>query len=197
MLLQTQNSPRFNKGSLFNVGFLESSKDYDWDCFVLHDVDLVAEDDRNLYICSQSNPTHLGVGGSGIRAHKVESPEVDFSVFFYLKFWQMSKVVLFQKQIKMFPYTLYICSWHLLIVHKKHCIFSYLSLAVKQYGYKLFYDTLVGGALAFTPSQFVKVNGFSNQFWGWGCEDDDMWNRLVARNYTVERPPETIARYSS
>lgn len=29
--------------------------------------------------------------------------------------------------------------------------------------------------------QFRKINGFSNAFWGWGGEDDDLWNRLVYR----------------
>ena len=34
-------------------------------------------------------------------------------------------------------------------------------------------------ALLFSPPmQFKKVNGFSNQFWGWGGEDDDMSNRI-------------------
>lgn len=27
--------------------------------------------------------------------------------------------------------------------------------------------------------QFRKVNGFPNAFWGWGGEDDDLWNRSV------------------
>lgn len=28
--------------------------------------------------------------------------------------------------------------------------------------------------------QFKKINGFANAFWGWGGEDDDLWNRYVA-----------------
>ena len=36
---------------------------------------------------------------------------------------------------------------------------------------------LIGGALLLKPKEFVKVNGFSNQFYGWGGEDDDMFKR--------------------
>lgn len=40
------------------------------------------------------------------------------------------------------------------------------------------------------------VNGFSNQFWGWGGEDDDMWNRVSSKNLTVYRYHPKIARYT-
>ena len=36
------------------------------------------------------------------------------------------------------------------------------------------YRNLVGGVLALTPHQMVSVNGYSNLYWGWGMEDDDM-----------------------
>ena len=44
------------------------------------------------------------------------------------------------------------------------------------------YITLVGGALALRPPHMTLVNGFSNTFWGWGGEDDDMYNRYGAPN---------------
>ena len=51
----------FNRAKLLNVGYLEALKDHDWDCFVFHDVDLVPENDFNLYKCDQQ-PKHLVVG---------------------------------------------------------------------------------------------------------------------------------------
>ncbi|PIO72045.1 hypothetical protein TELCIR_06039 [Teladorsagia circumcincta] len=36
---------------------------------------------------------------------------------------------------------------------------------------------MFGTSSAFTIEQFEKTNGFSNRYWGWGGEDDDMYNR--------------------
>lgn len=48
----------FNRGKLSNIGYVEGVKLYDWDCFVFHDVDLLPENSRNIYTCSD-NPIHL------------------------------------------------------------------------------------------------------------------------------------------
>ena len=43
-----------------NVGFVEALKLDHFHCFVFHDVDLVPEDDRNMYSCP-SQPRHMSV----------------------------------------------------------------------------------------------------------------------------------------
>lgn len=53
----------------------------------------------------------------------------------------------------------------------------HMSVAVDTFGFKLPYSTIFGGVSAMTAKQFRTVNGFSNSFWGWGGEDDDMSNR--------------------
>jgi beta-1,4-galactosyltransferase 3 len=42
-------------------------------------------------------------------------------------------------------------------------------------------DLTVGGVNSMTKQQFETVNGFSNDFWGWGGEDDDMYYRLISK----------------
>lgn len=42
---------------------------------------------------------------------------------------------------------------------------------------RLPYYSIFGGASALTKNQFMLVNGFSNVYFGWGGEDDDMSQR--------------------
>ena len=51
----------FNKGRVYNSGFLEALKhEPDIDCVIFHDVDLLPEDDRISYSCPEF-PRHLSV----------------------------------------------------------------------------------------------------------------------------------------
>ena len=52
------DSHKFNRGTLLNVGFVEAMKDFAWDCFIFHDVDLLPLDDRNSYVCLD-RPRHM------------------------------------------------------------------------------------------------------------------------------------------
>jgi len=56
----------FNRAMLMNVGFVEALKLYNYDCFIFHDVDLLPEDDRNLYTCPEQ-PRHMSVAVDVLR----------------------------------------------------------------------------------------------------------------------------------
>lgn len=60
-VIHQTGSKKFNRAKLLNVGYLEALKEENWDCFIFHDVDLVPENDFNLYTCGDQ-PKHLVVG---------------------------------------------------------------------------------------------------------------------------------------
>lgn len=59
-IIEQSSDGNFNRAKLFNVGFVEALKLYEWDCFIFHDVDLLPMDDRNLYTCPDQ-PRHMSV----------------------------------------------------------------------------------------------------------------------------------------
>jgi len=116
---EQEDDGRFNKGAVMNAGFREVMKSGNFDCVIFHDVDMLPENDRNIYQC-QDSPVHL-------------SPLID------------------------------------------------------KFDYKP-YGTDFGGVTMLRPAHYVKVNGMSNLFWGWGREDDDMQFRVQRANFTVAKP---------
>ncbi|XP_069746117.1 beta-1,4-galactosyltransferase 4-like isoform X1 [Narcine bancroftii] len=127
-VIQQAGNNVFNRAKLLNVGFLEAVKERKWDCFIFHDVDLIPENDFNLYQCD-NEPKHFVVGRNST-------------------------------------------------------------------GYKLRFKSYFGGVTAMTAKQFVQVNGFSNLYWGWGGEDDDLLQRAKQQKMKLVRPDPEIARYT-
>ncbi|KAF7232842.1 hypothetical protein EG68_07044 [Paragonimus skrjabini miyazakii] len=127
-VVEQLGTTHFNRAALLNIGFLESRRVANFDCFIFHDVDLLPQDDRILYRCGDQ-PVHL-------------------------------------------------------------------SAALDLFQYKLLYATLFGGAVAMNRTQFERIRGFSNAYFGWGGEDDDLYQRVVHHGYKVFRYPNDIARYT-
>ncbi|XP_050422835.1 beta-1,4-N-acetylgalactosaminyltransferase bre-4-like [Adelges cooleyi] len=117
----------FNRAMLMNVGFVEALKLREFDCFFFHDVDLIPENDKNIYSCPQQ-PRHM-------------------------------------------------------------------SVAIDKFKYRLPYKDIFGGVVGMSRYHFQLVNGFSNMFWGWGGEDDDMASRVKSHELNITRYPPDIARY--
>ncbi|KAL0974250.1 hypothetical protein UPYG_G00217710 [Umbra pygmaea] len=116
----------FNRAKLLNIGYAEALKEYDYDCFVFSDVDLIPMDDRNLYKCF-SQPRHL-------------------------------------------------------------------SVSMDKFGFRLPYNQYFGGVSSMSKEQFLKINGFPNNYWGWGGEDDDIYNRLSSKGMSISRPSGAVGR---
>ncbi|XP_068459290.1 beta-1,4-galactosyltransferase 2 [Clinocottus analis] len=117
----------FNRAKLLNVGYTETLKDGEYDCFIFSDVDLIPMDDRNLYHC-YDQPRHFAI-------------------------------------------------------------------AMDKFGFRLPYAGYFGGVSGLSKKQFLKINGFPNEYWGWGGEDDDIYNRITLNGMKVSRPDVRIGRY--
>ncbi|XP_064469358.1 beta-1,4-N-acetylgalactosaminyltransferase bre-4-like [Ornithodoros turicata] len=73
----------------------------------------------------------------------------------------------------------------------------HMSTCVQKLGYRLVYDSMFGGVSAVGREQMERVNGYSNIYWGWGAEDDDMSRRLRSSGHTIHRYSCSIGRYAS
>ena len=76
-----------------------------------------------------------------------------------------------------------------------HPAISHLAVAVSRGKYRLIYPGYCGGITAMSRDSVKQIHGFSNTFYGWGGEDDDLYNRLTAHNMSIERYPGNIARF--
>ena len=54
-----------------------------------------------------------------------------------------------------------------------------------QFNYMRPYPDYFGGVTGFTRKAFETINGFSNEFWGWGAEDDDLLARCREKKLDV------------
>jgi hypothetical protein len=71
----------------------------------------------------------------------------------------------------------------------------HFAVAMNKLGYKPYYNNYFGAVVGFSKSQFLKVNGCSNIYFGWGGEDDDLLTRLRSQNYTMVRYDLNTGRY--
>ena len=69
-----------------------------------------------------------------------------------------------------------------------HCP-THLSAATGQFLYDVPYENAFGGVVLFNQDDFEAVNGFSNNYWGWGREDYDLRCRCLKVGLKIERRP--------
>ncbi|XP_078487463.1 beta-1,4-galactosyltransferase 1-like [Ciona intestinalis] len=125
---QNDDKP-FNRGRLSNIGFKYASNLSNFDCYIIHDVDMIAEDDRIIYTCRDRQVVHY-------------------------------------------------------------------TFLLSKYNYRLVYHGYAGGGIGYTKEQFEKTNGFPNEYYGWGGEDDDINIRINEKGFGVYRSPEPYYRFT-
>ena len=54
---------------------------------------------------------------------------------------------------------------------------THLASLLSKFNNKLVYQEYIGGVTLFNKEHFEFINGFSNKYWGWGFEDDDLLYR--------------------
>lgn len=64
---------------------------------------------------------------------------------------------------------------------------THIATRVQQFNYSLPYHEYFGGVTLFDKQSFKKINGYSNEFWGWGAEDDDLRNRCANETIQLSR----------
>lgn len=72
------------------------------------------------------------------------------------------------------------------------CDYSYpeenpihIATNLEKYNYGIGYDQYFGGIILFNKEQVERTNGYSNDYWDWGQEDDDLFWRCYYEGYTT------------
>jgi predicted glycosyltransferase involved in capsule biosynthesis len=71
---------------------------------------------------------------------------------------------------------------------------THLATQAEQFNWELPYEGYFGGVTIFDRESFIRINGYSNEYWGWGAEDDDVFHRCKSTYTTMSRKP---CRYKS
>lgn len=64
---------------------------------------------------------------------------------------------------------------------------THVATELGQYGYKMPYANYFGGCVIFTKKHYEAINGFSNKFQGWGCEDDMFYENFIEKGIPIMR----------
>jgi hypothetical protein len=81
--------------------------------------------------------------------------------------------------------------WHDIdMIPEEGCDYSFpkdfpvhIATNISQMNYELKYEEYFGGAVIFSKEQVEKTNGYSNDYWDWGMEDDDLFWRCNLEGY--------------
>ena len=63
---------------------------------------------------------------------------------------------------------------------------THLAARLSKFKYRLVYPEYIGGVTLINREHFEWINGFSNKYWGWGFEDDDLLYRCRTKGVPLE-----------
>ena len=63
---------------------------------------------------------------------------------------------------------------------------THLASQLSNYNYGLPYDEYFGGVTLFNKYDFELINGYSNEYTGWGASDDDLLNRCYEKKLPMD-----------
>ncbi len=63
---------------------------------------------------------------------------------------------------------------------------THLAARLSKFKYRLVYPEYMGGVTLMNREHFEWINGFSNKYWGWGFEDDDLLYRCRTKGVPLE-----------
>jgi len=64
---------------------------------------------------------------------------------------------------------------------------THVATELSQFNYSMPYPNYFGGCVLYRYEHFEAINGFSNRFSGWGCEDDDLLESFKAKGIPILR----------
>ena len=63
----------------------------------------------------------------------------------------------------------------------------HLATHLQEHDYETTFFDYFGGVTMFTKEDFKTINGFSNEYWGWGFEDDDLLIRCIESDLDIDK----------
>lgn len=73
----------------------------------------------------------------------------------------------------------------------------HMAAMTDKWGWGVPYPNFAGGVTLQSTRQILLMNGFSNNFWGWGGEDDDLRQRWAWAGFHFQRPMGGHGRYAT
>lgn len=86
-----------------------------------------------------------------------------------------------------------------MLPHDETCDYSYpydtpihIATKLSKYSWSMGYEQYFGGVVLFNKEHLVQTNGYSNNYWDWGQEDDDLFWRCFYEGHSDRKIYETI-----